>query len=518
MNSKIMNDAGISRTLIAVSGLVLLLFIAWGVISPTNFTEISSSTSGYIVANFRWYYIGVVSVFLYCCLGLAISPWGKIRIGKDSDRPEFTMLSWVSMLFAAGMGIGLVFWSIAEPMWHFAGNPYITEGEALSPAAADSAILLTMFHWGFHPWAIYGIVGLAMGYFTFRKGMPLNISSTLQPLIGTKGTEGIWGGIANGIAIFATVGGLTTSLGLGVLQINYGLDTLFGIPSSTLVQGALVIGISSLAIISVMTGLKKGILFLSQLNISLAVIMVIAMLILGPTVYLLGLVVQLLGEYLVSVFPLGSNTFVNYTDEKWPNWWTTFYWAWWISWSPFVGSFIARISRGRTIREFIAGVLLVPTLLSLVWLAVMGGTALNIELLAGGEGGILSATKEASERAMFATFAAMDIGVALEFILSLIGLTLVVIFFITSCDSGTLVLSMITSKGNLEPPKGLRLFWGVIIGGVALALLLSGGLGALQTAAIVSALPFSVVMILMLVSLFRALAAESSASSAKSLK
>ncbi len=509
MNAKV-NDAGLSRTLITVSGIVLLLFVAWAIVSPTNFTEIAKSTSGSIVSNFRWYYIGIVSIFLYACLGLIVSPWGKIRIGKDTDRPEFTMLSWVSMLFAAGMGIGLVFWSIAEPMWHFSGNPYIGEGEALTAAAADSAMLLTLFHWGFHPWAIYGIVGLAMGYFTHRKGLPLNISSTLQPILGDKGVNGMWGGLANGLAIFSTVGGLTTSLGLGVLQISYGLDTLFGIPSSKLVQGALVVGISALAILSVMTGLKKGILFLSRLNIGLAAIMVIAMLVLGPTIYLLGLFVQLLGEYIVNVFSLGSNTFANYPEQQWPNWWTTFYWAWWISWSPFVGSFIARISRGRTIREFIIGVLLIPTLLSLIWLTVMGGTAINIELLAEnpGEAGILAATKEGSERAMFATFAAMNIGVALEYLLSLVGLSLVVIFFITSCDSGTLVLSMLTSRGNLDPPKSLRLFWGVLVGGVALVLLLTGGLSAIQTAAIVAALPFSVVMLLMMVGLFRSLANE----------
>ncbi|MBE8182302.1 MAG: hypothetical protein HAW61_02115, partial [Candidatus Portiera sp.] len=359
-------------------------------------------------------------------------------------------------------------------------------------------------------WAIYGIVGLAMGYFTHRKGLPLNISSTLQPILGDKGVNGMWGGLANGLAIFSTVGGLTTSLGLGVLQISYGLDTLFGIPSSKLVQGALVVGISALAILSVMTGLKKGILFLSRLNIGLAAIMVIAMLVLGPTIYLLGLFVQLLGEYIVNVFSLGSNTFANYPEQQWPNWWTTFYWAWWISWSPFVGSFIARISRGRTIREFIIGVLLIPTLLSLIWLTVMGGTAINIELLAEnpGEAGILAATKEGSERAMFATFAAMNIGVALEYLLSLVGLSLVVIFFITSCDSGTLVLSMLTSRGNLDPPKSLRLFWGVLVGGVALVLLLTGGLSAIQTAAIVAALPFSVVMLLMMVGLFRSLANE----------
>ncbi len=419
------------------------------------------------------------------------------------------------MLFAAGMGIGLVFWSIAEPMWHFAGNPYLAEGEALSPAAAETAMLLTIFHWGLHPWAVYSIVGLAMGYFAFRKDMPLNISSTLQPLIGTKGTEGALGGIANSLAIFATVGGLTTSFGLGVLQINYGLDLLFGIPSSKIVQVSLVIGITALAIISVMTGLKKGILFLSQLNMGLATIMVTAVLILGPTIYLLSFAVQLIGDYSSKLLSLGSNTFANYPDEQWPNWWTTFYWAWWISWSPFVGSFIARISRGRTIREFFFGVILVPTLVTSLWLIIMGGTALNIELLAGGEGGILEATKVASERATFATFAAMDLGVSLTFILSLLAVILLVIFFVTSCDSGTLVLSMITSKGNLDPPKGLRLFWGLIIGGVALVLLLTGGLSALQTASIIAALPFSIIMVLMLVSLFRALAADSPASSKK---
>ena len=235
MKAKTMNNSGISRTLIAVSGMILLLFIAWGIILPENFTELTTNASGYIVATFRWYYILIFSVFLYFCVGIAISPWGKIRIGKDSDRPEFSGLSWISMLFAAGMGIGLVFWSIAEPMWHFAGNPYLAEGEALSPAAAETAMLLTIFHWGLHPWAVYSIVGLAMGYFAFRKDMPLNISSTLQPLIGTKGTEGALGGIANSLAIFATVGGLTTSFGLGVLQINYGLDLLFGIPSSKIV-------------------------------------------------------------------------------------------------------------------------------------------------------------------------------------------------------------------------------------------------------------------------------------------
>ena len=315
MNANTSNKTEYSRTLIIVSGAILLLFILWGLLSPKNFASVSSDTSGAIVANFRWYYVGIVSMFLYVCLALAIGPWGKIRIGKDSEKPEFGLLSWIAMLFAAGMGIGLVFWSIAEPMWHLSGNPYITEDQAFTGVAADSALLLTVFHWGLHPWAIYGIVGLCMGYFTFRKGLPLTISSTLSPMLGTN-TNGLWGGTANALAIFATVGGLTTSLGLGVLQINYGLNTLFGVPTNKVMQAVLVISISALAIISVMTGLKKGILFLSRLNVGLAIIMMIAMLLLGPTIYLLSLFVQLLGDYIVKVFPVGQQYFCQPTRRK----------------------------------------------------------------------------------------------------------------------------------------------------------------------------------------------------------
>jgi len=510
---------GLLKGMNPVSTVIAMLTIGLFVLAGVFFTEQSGAVfnamSGWILDYLKWYYIGIVAIFLFFCIWLAFSRYGNLRLGDDDSRPEYSNFSWFAMLFSAGMGIGLVFWSIAEPIYHFQSNPFVTEG--LTPEAAQVAMRLTFFHWGLHPWAIYVIVGLSLAYFSYRKKLPLTIRSALYPLIGKK-MYGPVGHAVDVLAVFGTVFGVATSLGLGVTQMNTGLNTMFGMEVSLGNQILLIAVISAIATISVVSGVGRGVKLLSEVNMWLSIGMLVFLLCFGPTRYLLGSLLQNTGDYLGHLLPLSTWTDANENSE-WQTWWTAFYWGWWMAWAPFVGMFIARISKGRTIREFIIGVLFVPAMLGFVWLTLFGSAAIYIELFnqmtneagelvsAAGQAGIVDAVSADVTQALYVTLDKLDAGF-IGTIAAFTATLLIATYFITSSDSGTLVVTTILSMGNEHPPTAHRVLWGLGEGAVAGILLMVGGLKALQTASIVAALPFSFVMIIMMWGLVKALREE----------
>lgn len=480
-----------------ISAGLILLFVMLSAVFPERAGSTFDAVQTKIVHDFGWFYILAVALFLIFVIFLMLSRYGDVKLGPDDSEPEYSYLSWFAMLFSAGMGIGLLFFGVAEPIQHYARPPV---GEGSTIASAREAMVLTFFHWGVHAWAIYIVVGLALAYFAFRRGLPLTLRSSLFPLIGTR----IHGPIGHAIDIFAVLGtmfGVATSLGFGVLQVNAGFAHLFGMPVSTTVQVILIAVITGMATLSAGTGLDKGVKRLSELNIILAIALLVFVLFAGSTVFLLQAYVQNIGAYLGEVV---QRTFRMYAYEPnaWLGDWTLFYWGWWISWSPFVGMFIARISRGRTIREFVTGVLLVPVLFTCLWMTVFGNTAIGIDL--SGTAPIVQTVADNMPVALFEVLEQLPFSV----IASGIATLLVITFFVTSADSGALVMDMITSGAAPNPPVWQRIFWAVCAGIVAAVLLLAGGLQALQTAALASALPFAVVMLFICYGLLRALQTE----------
>lgn len=474
-----------------------LAFAGLSALFPAQAKSIFDGLQAAIVHEFGWFYIAVVAGFLGFAIFLMLSRYGDVKLGPDDSEPDYSYLSWFAMLFSAGMGIGLIFFGVAEPLQHYA-TPPVGEGKTLE--AAQRAMVLTFFHWGVHAWAIYVVVGLALAYFAFRRGLPLTVRSALHPLIGDR----INGPIGHAIDIFAVLGtifGVATSLGLGVLQVNAGFTHLFGVPNNAFVQIILIAAITGCATLSVASGLDKGVKVLSELNIILAVVLLAFVLITGSTVFLLQAFVQNLGAYLGAVVERTLQTYA-YKPNEWLGTWTLFYWGWWIAWSPFVGMFIARISRGRTIREFVTGVLLVPVLFTFFWMTVFGNTA--IEMDRAGAVPLAQIVKDNMPVALFEMLGHLPFGM----IASGLATLLVIFFFVTSADSGALVIDMITSGAADNPPLWQRVFWAVSSGAIAAVLLVAGGLEALQTAAIASALPFSIVMIFICYGLLRALQLE----------
>jgi choline/glycine/proline betaine transport protein len=455
----------------------------------------------WISNNFGWFFILGANVFIVAALAFAFSPLGSIRIGGNKALPEFTTLAWYAMLLSAGMGIGLMFWSVGEPMYHYMSpSPMFSGIEGGTPEAAQAAMAVTFFHWGLHPWAIYAIVGLGLAFFAYNRGLPLTIRSIFYPLLGER-IYGFWGNLIDILSVLATLMGLATSLGLGVSQVNAGLNYLFGLTISPNVQVLLIAGITGLATMSVVAGLDGGVKRLSELNMGLAGLFMLFLLIAGPTVYILSGFTQNLGFYIENLpeMSLWTETF---RDTNWQGSWTVFYWAWWISWSPFVGMFIARVSKGRTVREFILGVMIIPTLLSFVWMSVFGGSALKLQ--SSGEADIYTAVSENVATAMFEMMKSFP----LTSILSFVGIILVTVFFVTSSDSGSLVVDHLTSGGKLDSPVPQRVFWAIMEGVVAAVLLLGGGLETLQTAAITTGLPFTLVLLLIVYALYTGLRQE----------
>ena len=474
---------------------VILATVLFAIFAPITTENLFNHTQAWILDKASWFYILVVALILLAVIFVAVSRYGDIKLGPDHSQPDYRDVTWFAMLFSAGMGIGLMFFGVAEPIMHFINPPVGTPG---TTEAASEAMKITFFHWGLHAWAIYAVVGLALAYFSYRHDLPLTLRSALYPLIGDR----IYGPIGHAVDIFAIIGtvfGIATSLGLGVAQINSGLNQLFGLPVSIPIQIVLIAIATGLATISVASGLDRGIRILSETNLTLAALLLIFVLVLGPTVFILQTFVQNTGAYISNLVDATFNLYA-YEPTDWLGGWTLFYWGWWIAWSPFVGLFIARISRGRTIRDFVRGVLMVPAGFTLFWMTVFGDSAIHFVLFEG----VDELTSIVQADSALALFAFLDL-LPLASITSFVAIVMVVVFFVTSADSGALVVDLLASSGADNSPVWQRIFWATLSGLVAIALLLANGLEALQTATIASALPFSFILLIAVWGLFKAL-------------
>ena len=485
-----------------VSGGLIVLFVLFTLIFQEPAETVFGAVQSFIAGAMGWFLILSVSLFLVFTIYIAFSKLGHVRLGGKDARPEFPTFAWMAMLISAGMGIGLMFWSVAEPIYHFQDPPALLGTiQPNSADAAQQAMGITFFHWGLHAWGIYALVGLSLAFFAYNWGLPLTIRSVFYPLLGER-IYGWPGNVIDILAVASTLFGLATSLGIGVQQVNAGLNFLFGLTVSTPIQVGLIAIITGFATASVVSGLGNGVRRLSELNMILAAVLMGFVLLVGPTLFILNSFVENLGYYAASLPTLSFWT-ETFSGTDWQNSWTVFYWGWWISWSPFVGIFIARVSKGRTVREFIVGVLLLPSMLTFLWMSVFGGTALSMEL--GDLSGVISgAVAEDVATALFVMLEQLP----LTGITSFVGIVLVVVFFVTSSDSGSLVVDSLTSGGKLESPVPQRIFWAVMEGVVAAALLLGGGLSALQTASITTGLPFAVVLLVMCYSIYKGLSYE----------
>ncbi|MBU5440261.1 BCCT family transporter [Tissierella sp. MSJ-40] len=487
-----------NNTVFYVSLIISIAIVLWGIVAKENFANFANSLLNFLTTNFGWAYLISMFLFVIFALILAFSKYGNIKLGPDDSKPEYSTASWFAMLFGAGMGIGLVFWGVAEPISHFV-NPVGVEPGSIE--AANFAMKSSFMHWGFHPWANYSIIGLALAYFQFRKNKPGLISSIFIPLLGEERVNGPIGKTIDILAVFATVAGVATSLGLGTLQINSGLSYLFNIPETTLVQVGIIVVITILFIWTAVSGIDKGIKILGDINLYLAFLLLGLVIILGPTLKIINSFTNGLGQY-INDFIKDSLSIEAFGANNWLKSWRIFYWAWWIAWAPFVGTFIARISKGRTIREFIGGVIFAPALASIVWFSAFGTMGLNLIDKIGLEG--LAVAAKAPETALFQVFNYYP----LSTILSLVTVLLLSTFFITSANSATFVLGMLTSEGDLNPTNRRKILWGLVQSLLATSLLLAGGLEALQTASVAAAFPFIFVMLFAMVSVLKALKEE----------
>ena len=489
-----------------VSAIIIFGFVGASFIWLDVMADVFNATQAWIANTTGWFFVLAINTILIYVVYLGFSRFGAIRLGGEDAKPEFTLVGWFSMLFSAGMGIGLLFYAVAEPMYHLVTPPHGAEAHSL--VAYKDAMRTTFLHWGVHPWAVYSLVGIALAFFAFNLKQPLSIRSIFYPLLGER-IYGFWGHLVDIVATVATLFGVATSLGLGVSQVNGGLNHIFDLPESPAIQVGLIAIITAIATISVVAGLNHGIRRLSEANMLGAAVLLLFVLIVGPTIFILNGFVENLGLYLNDFFYLALWN-ETYSAGDWQNAWTVFYWGWWIAWSPFVGMFIARVSRGRTIRQFVAGVLLVPTLLTFVWLSIFGGAAMFFELYE--DGGIAAAAQDNLTSSLFvfldmlpgASFTG-GIVTVLATISGLLATLIIITFFVTSSDSGSLVIDMITAGGKTEPPVAQRVFWAITEGVVAAALLVAGGLSALQTAAIATGLPFAALLLLLIWSLHRGL-------------
>ncbi|GAB6143351.1 BCCT family transporter [Desulfocicer niacini] len=476
------------NTLILVSAITL-----WGILAPDNFSNAMNASQGWISVHFGWFFMLAVSFFMIFLLWVSMSRYGSIPLGQDGDLPDFTFTSWIAMLFSCGIGIGFIFWGIAEPLYHYMSPPYLAKGA--TPGAAPVAIQISILHWGIHGWACYAVAGLAIAYSTYRLKLPLSISNSLYGILGDK-INGFWGKLVDFLAAFATIAGISTSLGMGLMSIKFGINHVFGADLGT--TGLVVVMLFLIAgyTISAVSGLNKGIKYLSNINMILAFLVLIFFLFAGPTTFLLNLMVDSVGEYFSNFIFMSfwTDPMAQASEGKWLGWWTIFYWCWWIAWGPFVGGFVARISKGRTISEFVFGVVMVPLVITVVWFSVVGGSAIHAEI-----NGTLEMYKAISADAgsgIFTLLTKYPLGSLVSFVVFFN----LIIFLITSADSASFFVGMIISGGELEPSTPIKLIFGFLIGSITVVLLITGGLKSLQTASIVAALPFAFVMVGMVIS------------------
>ncbi|MGB7755436.1 MAG: BCCT family transporter [Salinisphaera sp.] len=490
-----------------ISGAMLILFVALASIFPQGFSSVANTIQHFIVTYFGWLYILAMTLFVVFVLFIAFSRFGNLRLGPDDSKPDFDTWSWISMMFTAGMGIGLVYYAVSEPLLHYK-NPPVVDGQ--TPAAAESAMNYTFFHWGLHPWAMYIVLGLSLGYFAYRRGLPLKPAAAFYPFIGDR----IYGPIGHFIdilAVFGTLFGLATSIGLGASEISAGLGQLFGFSDGLGTQLIVILAVEAVAITSVMLGVDAGIRRLSVINMWLAIGLALFVFAVGPTLYILNSLPTDTGFYLQHLVQTSLNVFTDKQGKNFQDSWTLFYWGWWISWSPFVGMFIARISYGYTIRQFILGTLLIPTGASIVWFVIFGRTALKYVMGSGGDQALMHAN---SANAIFVLMDQLPVAGWIAIIASALAIVVVTLFFATSSDSGSLVVDILTNGGDPNPIWQQRLFWAIMEGAVAAVLLVAGTLGggnplsALQMAAVTSGLPFCVILVIMCFALYKALNEE----------
>ena len=490
-------NRGLDKVVFGVTAVIALGFLVWGFVSTATLASASSTALGWIMDNTGWLFALTASGFVVFVLWLALGKFGNIPLGCDDEEPEFRTISWVAMMFSAGMGIGLMFFGVAEPLTHFATPPPGT-GAPGNPDAVQTAMATTLFHWTLHPWAIYAVVGLAIAYGVYRRGRMQLISSAFEPLLGDR-ANGMGGKVIDMLAIFATLFGSAASLGLGALQIRSGLHIVAGLSETGNLVLVVIITVLTLAfVLSAVSGVARGIQWLSNINMVLAIMLALFVFVVGPTVFILNLLPTSLGSYFQDLAMMSARTGAEGADvDTWLQSWTIFYWAWWISWTPFVGMFIARISRGRTIRQFVTGVLLVPSVVSLVWFAVFGGAAINVQ-----QGGVDLAGEGSIEQQLFSLLDQYPIAI----IASVLVMVLVAIFFVSGADAASIVMGSLSERGTIKPSRGTVIFWGIAMGAVALVMLLVGGedaLTGLQTITIIAALPFVLVMVGLAVALVK---------------
>ncbi|MCA0940747.1 BCCT family transporter [Yangia mangrovi] len=497
-----------------ISGVVVVAFVFYTLALPEQAGSIFSWLFSFATKTFDWFFLGAANIFVIFCLVLIVSPLGSVRLGGAEASPDYGYAGWFAMLFAAGMGIGLMFFGVLEPVYHMAvsaplgvPSPFDADGNLIPEnveAAKAMGLAATIFHWGLHPWAIYAVMALALALFSYNKGLPLTVRSAFYPLLGER-VWGWWGHIIDILAVFATLFGLATSLGFGAQQVNAGLNHVFGMPINSTMQVVIITFITAIALVSVVRGLDGGVKVLSEINMVLAAALLVFVLLVGPTLLIFQDFLGGLWAYIVDLVPLSNP--IGREDTDFVQGWTSFYWAWWISWSPFVGMFIARVSRGRTVREFITCVLIIPSLVCVLWMAVFGGVAID-QVLSDPAGSLVKANVIDSYNPPLSLFAMLE-ALPMSSITSVLAVVLVIVFFVTSSDSGSLVIDTITAGGKVDAPVPQRVFWACFEGAVAIVLLLSaGGLSSLQSMVISTGLPFTLVLLVMCVAIWRGLQAE----------
>ncbi len=495
-------NQGTKSYLVFFVSVVLCGVIAvWGVLDPSSMTDTALGITGFALTSLDWFFLALCTGFLVLSLYMAFGPYSHIRLGKDDEKPEFSTLSWLAMLFAAGMGAGLLFWGVAEPVFHYLAPPGMP---GKTPEAARMAMIITNLHWGLHAWSIYAVCALVIAYFGFRKQTPSLISSPIKAEFGCK-HHGIWCHTADIIGVLAVIFGLAGSLTMGILQVRAGLGEVFGVPANDFVSIIILVLMTTLFLISASTGLNKGIKFLSYINMGIAVAILLFIIFAGPTRFILEIFITSIGDYFSQLINMSFKLYPYKELTSWTSGWTLTYFIWWLAWGPFVGIFIARISRGRTIREFFIGVVLIPTLFSILWFAAFGGSALYIEMFGGG--GLADLVLDDVSKALFALFTWFP----LSEILSGLALVLIFIFLVTSADSGTFVVSMMTSNGNLNPGTRVKLIWGIIIALLTAGILFTGSVTVAKAMAITGAIPFTFILVIQIIAFMRAIRRENRA-------
>ncbi|SMC99449.1 glycine betaine transporter [Desulfocicer vacuolatum DSM 3385] len=480
-----------------VTGAVTLFAVIYGFVAPQSFDAGLSAMQSWITSRFSWFFILSVALYLGIIMVIAFSKYGNLKLGKETDTPEFSYISWIAMLFSCGVGVGYAFWAVGEPIMHYFNTPYLAE--SATPAARPIAIQIGVMHWGIHAWGIFALVGLAIAFPAYRMGKPMNVSISLYGLFGDKITNSFLGRVIEILAAFATIAGVSTALGLGIMSTNAGIEHIFGSPLGTTGQLIFMAVLIGLYILSAVSGIDKGIKNLSTINIAIAFCWGAFILFSGPTKELLSLTVQTAGSYITNFVFATFWTDANGTKGQWLEWWTVFYWIWWISWGPFCGGFVARISKGRTIREFIIGVCLVPSIVAIVWFSIVGGAAQSAQIA--GAADIAAALKADMGSGIYVLLSTYPMG---SFMAIVVFLNLI-IFLVTSADSASFFVAMQMSGGETEPNTPMKLIWGIFIGSLALVLLASGGLAALQKASIIAGAPFAIITFMMAASLFKML-------------